>query len=130
MIMDRPIGMRGNYPAQRTPSTGSGRSGVRTPFGHMTVTGKAGDIKYVSVIDLVTVNNPGLALSAQAVGGDVSIALTLAPTDLAFNPLQNISGIWVNETGVTAGPIVALPSIATALRITFTEDAIVYLVGA
>lgn len=128
--MDRPTGMRGNFPAQRTPSTGSGRSGVRTPFGHMTVTGKIGEVKYVSVIDLVTVNNPGLALSAQAVGGDVSIALTLAPTDLALNPIQNASGIWVDETPVAVGPIVPLPTIATALRITFTASSTVYLVGA
>jgi hypothetical protein len=96
----------------------------------MTVTGKTGEVKYVSVIDLVTVNNPGLSLSAQAVGGAVSIALTLAPTDLAFNPIQNASGIWVNETPVAVGPIVPLPAIATALRITFTASSTVYLVGA
>lgn len=127
--MVSPIGMRGNFPAQRTPSTGSGRSGVRTPFGHMTVTGKIGEVKYISVIDLVTVNNPGLSLHAQAIGGNVSIALTLAPTDLAFNPVQNASGIWVNETAVAVGPIVALPTIATALRITFTAASTVYIVG-
>jgi hypothetical protein len=96
----------------------------------MTVTGKTGEVKYVSVIDLVSINNPGLSLSAQAVGGNVSISLTLAPTDLALNPVQNGSGIWVNATAVAVGPIVQLPSIATALRITFTASSTVYLVGA
>jgi hypothetical protein len=96
----------------------------------MTVTGKAGEVKVVSVVDLVTVNNPGLSLYAQSVGGATNISLTLAPVDLAFNPTNNSSTIWVSPTAVPVGPIVTLPSVATALRITFNADATVYLVGA
>lgn len=106
-------------------SSGSGRTSMRTPFGRITVAGKAGEVRYVSSADLASVNMQGIQFLAQSIGGDVAIALTLAPVDLAFNPGQ--TDIWVNSTAVSPGGIVELPFIASAVKITFTEDAVVYL---
>lgn len=105
-------------------NTGSGRSPMRTPYGRISVFGKAGDVRYIKASDIVSVYTQGPNILAQSITGSVSIDGTLAPTDLALNPLQ--TGIWVNTTVVNPGSIVTL-SFASVLRITFTQDATVYL---
>jgi len=117
-------------PYLRGVQSGSGRQKYRVPTGHLTVTGKAGDVVYIPGTDLVSLSSSyGASVNVQAVGGAVSISTTLAPADLAMSPIQDTSGIWVNATAIAAGPIVALPFVGTAYRISFTADAIVYLVG-
>jgi len=109
--------------------SGSGRQKYRFPTGHLTVTGKMGDVVYIPGTDVLALNSYGATIKAQAIGGAVSISATLAPVDLALSPLQDTSGIWVNATAVAALRIVALPSVATAYRISFIAAATVYLVG-
>lgn len=115
----------GNFAPQHGPLSGSGRGAMRTPFGRVTVVGKIGDVVYQLTNDILATNGSGASILAQAVGGDVSISLTLAPPDLALNPDQ--SNVWVNSTAVAEGGIVALPFLPTALKITFTEAATLYL---
>ena len=115
----------GNFAPQHGPLSGSGRGAMRTPFGRVTIVGKIGDVKYLLTNDILATNGSGTSILAQAVGGDVSISLTLAPPDLALNPDQ--SNVWVNSTAVAEGGIVALPFLPTALKITFTEAATLYL---
>lgn len=109
-------------------STGSGRPGTKAPFGYFTVTGKENDVIYVSINDIYILTGPGVNFVAQAIGGTVSIDFTLAPSDLAMNPAQ--TDLWVETTPVAPGSIVELPLIFTAMRITFTDSAIVYFAGA
>lgn len=115
-------------PTNRGVLSGSGKAKSRFPVGQLTVTGKAGEVVYVPCADILAVNSPGFSIKAQAVGGNVSISVTLAPADLATSPVQDVSGIWSSATAVAAGSIVEIPT-GSAYRISFTANAIVYMVA-
>ena len=115
----------GNFVPSHGPSSGSGRGGMRTPFGRVTLSGKTGEIKFVALSDLVALNGSGMNVLAQTIGASVDVAVTLAPPDLATNPSQ--TGLWVNSTAVAPGAIVQLPFMGSALKVSFTADAIIYL---
>jgi hypothetical protein len=117
----------GNHIPPRGLSTGSGRAGMRTPYGRVTVSGKAGEVKIIPISDIVSLNGPDAKFVAQAITGEVAIQVTLAPPDLATNPANTT--IWVNNTAVQPGAIVALPFVGTAYKVIFTNDATVYIMG-
>ena len=119
----------GNSIPPRGPLTGSGRHRMETPFGRVTVFGTIGEVIAILTADIYSSNGSSCTFYAQAVGGNVSIKGTLAPPDLATNP--DVSGdIWADTTVVTPGTIAELPTPTTALQITFTATATVYLIGA
>ena len=125
------ISILGNSaPGVESVRTGSGALARRAPFGHITVSGKAGDVARISVVDLYPkFDQTFKGISAQALGGSVKIAVTLAPIDLALNPDQDIGGHWVQEITVAPGQIITLEDMSTTLRITFVANAILYLLG-
>lgn len=118
----------GNFVPKTGPLSGSGRNGMRTQLGRLTVSGKTGEKKVVLINELYTLGNNFQSILVQATGGAVAVELTLAPPDLALSPLQ--TDLWVNSTAVPVTGIVALPFMATAMRITFTNSAVVYILGA
>lgn len=92
---------------------------------------KAGETRYVHVSDLYSSSTAaGITLYAQTLGGTVVIDQTLAPPELAGDSTYDDSGMWVDPTSVPPGSIVKLPSMSTAIRVKFSGDAIVYLIGA
>lgn len=125
------IGLLGNHSPHIGPTSGSGRTSIKTPFYRVTLAAKAGDTRYVHVSDLYSSSSAsGVTLYAQTLGGTVVIDQTLAPPELAGDPTYDDSGMWVDPISVPPGSIVKLPSMSTALRIKFSGDATVYLIGA
>lgn len=125
------ISILGNAgPGRESVRTGSGAVSRRAPFSHITVSGKAGEVARLSVVDLYPkFDQTFKGISVQALGGSVKIAVTLAPIDLAMNPEQDVGGHWVQEITLAPGQIVTLEDMSTTLRITFVADAILYLLG-
>lgn len=121
--------MMGNSIPPRGPQTGSGRHRMETPFGRVSVSGTVGDVVVLLTTDIYSSNGSACTFYAQAVGGNVSIKGTLAPPDLATNP-DTSGNIWADTTVVTQGTIAELPTPTTALQITFTAAATVYVIGA
>lgn len=125
-------GIVGNVSQGRRGGTGSGVVQERAQFGRITVVGKSGDVKVVATNGLFPKFGQVLqGIYAQAVNGGVVIQATLAPADLASDPKQAASGIWMTDTTLASGAGGALThKLATALRITFSADATVFLAGA
>lgn len=123
-----PTNILGNFSPYRTATSGSGRTSMKTPFDRMMVTGKAGQVIKICTSDLYpSPGAAGLVYYAQAIGGAVTIAQTLAPPDLAMDPLQDDS-LWDTAVSFSPKAIKAFSiNCATVLKITFTADAIVYL---
>ncbi len=123
-------GILGNYTPTQTTSTGSGRSAIKTPFNRVMVAGKTGDVVRIPASDLYpSPGCAGLKFYAQAVGGGATVKQTLAPPELALDPEQDAT-VWADSNTLAAGSIVQLKvDAATAFRIEFTSNCIVYLVG-
>lgn len=123
------LGNHGNgYPlhGHHSMSSGSGVAHRLSGFGRVAISGKIGEVRYVTTDGLSTNVCQYQAILVQAVGGNVATAATLAPPDLALDPLQ--TNVWVVDKPVNAGTIEKLNvSTASALRITFTTAATVYI---
>lgn len=118
----------GGYPLHgaHSLSSGSGTQHRITPFGRVAFSGKAGEVHYLSSDGL----SPGVcqyqAILVQAVGAGVQVDATLAPPDLALDPVQG--NVFVADTAVAAGTIKTLAvSTASALRFTFAGSGTVYV---
>lgn len=87
------------------------------------VNADAGDVLYLSAADVTSNDHPYLAYSLQAVGGPVTVELTLQNVGTALNPdpetQANVS--WCNSTVVTPGTISTLVFGFSAMKITFTD---------
>lgn len=118
----------GNHvPFKKSLSTGAGVPHRRVPFGHQTIGGKAGEIIRISVDDIFQTFING-DVFAQSTGGSVKIKRTMVDIELALDPAQDASVLWVDEVTVTDGPITKL-SIGTAYRIEFVGNAVLYIAG-
>lgn len=98
------------------------------------VSGKAGDISYLSTNELtIKLDN---RICVQAVGGSVKLSFTLQnpkrimkyadQTDAEGNPTEPQGIDWCNELTVAPGEIQTLDLLFTAMRIEFVDDATLY----
>lgn len=110
--------------------TGSGvpRPGVY-PFGKLSIQGKAGDIIRIPVGDFLPHSSIQGEVLVQASIAAVIVSTTLADLDLALNPEQDAGDHWVVDTTAAPGSIIPLKTVATCLKLEFTGDAILYIVG-
>jgi hypothetical protein len=115
-------------PGRRSLATGSGATHRRVPFGHITVAGKLGDTARISSDEIFEGVNNG-NIQVQATGGSVAVYCTLADIDLAFNPEQDSGGHWVLDHTAAPGAITELKTFATALRLEFQGNAVIYISG-
>jgi hypothetical protein len=110
--------------------TGSGINSRRAPFGHITISGQAGEVVRISTADLYPkFDQLFQGIIVQAVGGSVKVDTTLAEIDLALSPDQDEAGHWILDTTAVPGKIMPLQNMATVLKITFVSDAILYIMG-
>ena len=131
MTSNIPKNFIGNF-AQMKPKgikTGSGTLGRKAPFGHVTLSGKAGQIYRVTASEIFNTLY-ATRLYAQASIGAADIKVTLATTDLALSPDQDDGDHWVDWITAEPGEIFQYDGIVTCLRIEFNSDAIIYLAGA
>lgn len=122
----------GNHAAMkpRALGTGSGATHRRSPFGHNTIAGKAGDIKRISAAEIFH-EDIQLAIYTQASIGSVEVYVTLADTDLAMSPDQDTGDHWVLDHTAAPGAInQTTVELATAVKLVFLGDAILYISGA
>ncbi len=116
-------------PGMVSVGTGSGRPHQRAPFTHLTIAGEIGDVIRIPATDLFPkAHQVFQGIFAQTTVGGVQIDTTLADVDLAMNPEQD-GAIWIADTTLAVGSITKLTHFATAIRITFTAAAVVYLAG-
>lgn len=115
--------LHGHGPAKQS---GSGIPGQGTPFGRVTVSGKAGELAVIPIAGLTSNVCQYQALLVQSMGGDVETSVTLVDPDLALDPTQ--VSVWVADKPVTAGSLVVLTApTASAIKISFTSDSIVVI---
>ena len=125
------IGNTGPGFGEGSVATGSGRPRQRSPFGHIVISGETGESTRISVADLYPkFDQLFQGILVQCTGGNVQIDTTLVNADLAMNPQQDTDGAWVADTALTPGSIQKLAHLCTALRITFTTKAVLYIMGA
>jgi len=110
---------------RRPISSGSGASHSRTPFGHITVGGSAGDVQIFNINEIFQGFSVGTVL-IQTTGGNINVYRTLAGIDLASSPIQNP---WTTEVEDLAPGIIYESSIGTAFKIEFLDAALVYIAG-
>lgn len=119
----------GNYASpRRGVSSGSGIGHRKTPFGHITVSGKADDVVRISCAEFCT-TYPQLYILTQASAGSVKVSKTLADIDLALNPEQDDGDHWIVDHTAAPGVINQIPTLATCLKLEFLADAIIYVSG-
>jgi hypothetical protein len=120
----------GNHASMKPSAllTGSGGMHQRTPFGHVTLAGKAGDIKRLSCIEIFDELNT-LDIYTQASAGSVIVSVTLADVDLALSPDQDAGDHWVVDHTAAPGAINKCLTVATVLKLEFLGDAIIYVSG-
>lgn len=106
--------------------SGSGVGTRTTPFGRVTVAGKAGESRILFFSDIATNVCQYQAILVQA-NAAVAVSTTLCEPSLAADPTQ--TGIWFADTTLTGSEgIVALKApAASAIKLAFTADAIVFL---
>ncbi len=87
------------------------------------IASKAGDTLYLSAADVTSNDHPYLAYSLQAVGGTVTVELTLQNVGTSTNPDPNVQDniSWCNSITVTPGTISTLLYGFAAMKITFTD---------
>ena len=85
------------------------------------VASEAGDVLYLSAADVTSNDHPYLAYSLQAVGGSVTVELTLQNVGTALNPDPEVQSniAWCNPTVVAPGTISTLLFGFSAMKITF-----------
>lgn len=122
-------GLYTTNPSTHSLGTGSGRPRQSSPFGHLAISGKAGEEARIPVADLYPkFDQVFQGILVQSVGGNVQIDVTLANADLAINPAHD-AGLWIADTTLVPGNIVKLAHFGTVIRITFVTDAILYVMG-
>ena len=122
----------GNHAAMkpRALGTGSGSTHRRTPFGHITIAGKAGDVKRLTAAEMFH-EDIQLAVYTQASAGSVEVYITLADMDLAMSPDQDVGDHWVMDHVAAPGVINQTQvELVTAVKLVFLSDAILYVAGA
>ena len=122
--MNNIIGNSANA-GRRPVSSGSGASHKRTPFGHLTVGGAAGDVRVFDINEIFQGFTLGTVL-IQTTGGSINVYRTLADIDLAASPIQNP---WTSEVDALAPGIIYESSVGTAFKIEFLGAAVVYIAG-
>ena len=127
MLHDR-IGNRASMKPKGL-GTGSGAPHRKLHFGHVTLSGKAGEIKRLSADDIFN-TVPDMGIFTQASVGSVIVSITLADVDLAMSPDQDSGDHWVVDHTAAPGAINQIEMLATALKLEFTSDAIIYISGA
>lgn len=115
-------------PGRTSLASGSGATRRRVPFGHIAVGGKSGDVVRISSDEIFEGVNNG-NIQVQATGGSVAVYCTLADIDLALSPDQDNGGHWVLDHTAAPGSITELKTLATALRLDFQGNAVIYISG-
>ncbi len=124
----------GNRPTYgHAPQTGSGIASAPIGNGHVTISGKTGDVVFVELMSLYPKYggiNFGVQAQAAGTGASIKIEATLATPDLAKDPAQG-SSIWVVDTAALAtGTMAPLKYIASVYKVTFTVGGTLFLMGA
>lgn len=111
--------------------TGSGlpRQLVAYPFGRLTISGKAGEIKRVAASSFMPRMGVEGNIIVQASVAPVIVSITLADADLAMNPDLDDGDHWIVDVTAAPGAITELSYVSSALRLEFTADAILYIAG-
>lgn len=122
-------------PGRDSRGTGSGVAQQRTPFGHMSISGEAGEVVRIPAAALFPIFGQvlqGAWAQTGAGGGSVQVDVTFVSPDLAMNPKQDtVNSHWVADTTFAAGDFKPLThKLFTALRITFTGKNIIHIGGA
>jgi hypothetical protein len=110
------------------PRTGAGGVQRRSPFGQMTIAGKAGDSIRIPAADLFDKVVNGY-VTYQLVSGSATLFTTLADAGLALDPEKDSGGHWSQEPPPVLGSITRFGTHTTAVRIDFTVASILYLVA-
>ena len=120
----------GNHASMKPSAllTGSGAMHQRIPFGHITLAGKAGDVKRLSCSEFFHEINQ-VDIYTQASGGSVTVSTTLADVDIALSPDQDDGDHWVVDHTAAPGSINRCLTVSTALKLEFSGDAIIYISG-
>ena len=115
-------------PGKRSVGTGSGVPHRRTPFGHLTIAGSAGEVVRIGVDEIFNGISVGEVL-IQATGGAVRVSRTLADQDIAMNKDHDTGGHWVVELANLAPGSIPSIGIGTAYMIEFIGNGVVYISG-
>lgn len=115
-------------PSRRALAAGSSDIPRKTPYGQMSVVGKAGDVVRVTACDIFDGVRVG-TIQVQSTAGSVMVYRTLVDLNTALNPDQDTGAHWVLDHTAAPGAITPLKSFATALRLEFQTDAVLYIVG-
>jgi hypothetical protein len=108
--------------------TGSGTAHRKIPFGHLTISGKSGDIVRVTCTEFCNAY-PQLYILTQASIGSVKVSRTIADVDLAVSPDQDTGDHWIVDHTAAPGAINQTETLATCLKLEFLADAIIYITG-
>jgi hypothetical protein len=99
-------------------------------IGWVGLTGKAGDVAYLSAADCTSTNKVDQGYYFQAIGGVVTVDFTLQNVATALNQDPTIQdGVdWCNAEPVTPGTILQSDLGFSAIRISFAADSEFYIV--
>jgi len=111
---------------------GNNRSGGyvtrKVPFGYVTVQGGAGDVARIPIDALVTGKVRVNTISVQKLGtGPVNVQTTLVPIEFALDPNNDSTSHWQTAVTVSTGVLTNISYPTTALLITFTGAATLFI---
>ena len=111
--------------------TGSGVDPRKVPFGYVYISMETNEEMFLPAADLFPHPNQRYqGVSAQTLLGSFKIDVTLAPADLALNPTQHPTGMWIQEVAALApGTIMKLVNTGTVLRITCVAKGLIAVAG-